>query len=370
MGLRDVLLERLAAAGLAEAVGRWVLDAFDAGTPPGWSEDSEASGGRAFLKSITVSGFRGIGAKTSLGFTPGPGLTLVVGRNGSGKSSFAEGAEIALTATNARWQGLSVVWKDGWRNLHVDEPPSVTLSVQVDGEDGGTTIRRSWTGPKVEDSACEVFRPGRGACELEDLGWSEALATHRPFLSYSELGKMLTSGPKGIHDSIAGILGLERLTLAESRLNDVRKELEGEAKAVKAEKDALCDVLGEVEDPRAASALALLTARTPDFGAVEALAVVGPGSDPDLAELRKLAALRGPSVGDAAAALRQAAERVASLRGGTADDARRLADLLALALDRQDGDARCPVCATEDVLDAALDGTDRRRDRPAAFARR
>src|SRR5262245_49381228 len=38
---------------------------------------------RAFVESITVEGFRGIGPKTSLSLTAGPGLTLVVGRNGS-----------------------------------------------------------------------------------------------------------------------------------------------------------------------------------------------------------------------------------------------------------------------------------------------
>jgi len=33
----------------------------------------------AFLRSITVEGFRGIGQKATLELTPGPGLTLVVG---------------------------------------------------------------------------------------------------------------------------------------------------------------------------------------------------------------------------------------------------------------------------------------------------
>ena len=51
----------------------------------------------ATLTEITVEGFRGIGPRRSLRLTPGPGLTLVVGRNGSGKSSFAEGVEILLT---------------------------------------------------------------------------------------------------------------------------------------------------------------------------------------------------------------------------------------------------------------------------------
>ena len=45
----------------------------------------------AYLTSLTVEGFRGIGPRQTLTLTPGPGLTIVVGRNGSGKSSFAEG---------------------------------------------------------------------------------------------------------------------------------------------------------------------------------------------------------------------------------------------------------------------------------------
>src|SRR5687768_1971026 len=42
----------------------------------------------AYVGSITVEGFRGVGPSATLAVRPGPGLTLVVGRNGSGKSSF------------------------------------------------------------------------------------------------------------------------------------------------------------------------------------------------------------------------------------------------------------------------------------------
>ena len=52
-----------------------------------------------YLASITVEGFRGVGPSTTLQLRPGPGLTLVVGRNGSGKSSFAEGLEFLLTGS-------------------------------------------------------------------------------------------------------------------------------------------------------------------------------------------------------------------------------------------------------------------------------
>jgi DNA repair exonuclease SbcCD ATPase subunit len=71
------------------------------------------------LRSITVSGLRGIGAAATLELEPGPGLTLVVGRNGSGKSSFAEALEVLLTGGLRRWQeAAAVAWRARWRNLH------------------------------------------------------------------------------------------------------------------------------------------------------------------------------------------------------------------------------------------------------------
>src|SRR5262245_26880252 len=72
----------------------------------------------AYLKSIAVEGFRGIGPQATLELPPGPGLTLVVGRNGSGKSSFAEGLELLLTGDTYRWKKRTKVWREGWRNLH------------------------------------------------------------------------------------------------------------------------------------------------------------------------------------------------------------------------------------------------------------
>ncbi|HVS65113.1 MAG TPA: ATP-binding protein [Thermoanaerobaculia bacterium] len=55
------------------------------------------------LDAIVVRGFRGIGERAVLKLPPGPGLTLVCGRNGSGKSSFAEALELLLTGDNQRW---------------------------------------------------------------------------------------------------------------------------------------------------------------------------------------------------------------------------------------------------------------------------
>jgi hypothetical protein len=36
-----------------------------------------------------------------------------------------------------------------------------------------------------------------------ELGWDQALATYRPFLSYNELGSMLDEGPSKLYDALS-----------------------------------------------------------------------------------------------------------------------------------------------------------------------
>ena len=148
----------------------------------------------AYLRTLTVEGFRGIGPKAKLDLTPGPGLTLVVGRNGSGKSSFAEGLELLLTSQTYRWKDRSLVWKGGFRNLH-HKPTALSATLALEGEKGACTVAREWKDEAaLEDGEtwAQVHRKPRGT--LESLGWTEALASYRPFLSYNELGSMLDEG--------------------------------------------------------------------------------------------------------------------------------------------------------------------------------
>ena len=85
---------------------------------PVTEKPSVTKGTGAYLTSLAVEGFRGIGPRQTLTLTAGPGLTIIVGRNGSGKSSFAEALEVLLTSDNKRWSDRSKIWKEGWRNLH------------------------------------------------------------------------------------------------------------------------------------------------------------------------------------------------------------------------------------------------------------
>ena len=183
--------------------------------------DGEGEPLGAYLRSITVEGFRGVGPRTTLELTPGPGLTLVIGRNGSGKSSFAEALEILLTGANWRWQYRSMVWKEGWRNLHHPSPSEVGAELAVEGEKGATTVTRTWAdGAELDRSTVTVRLPSKGRTDLAALGWSAAMETYRPFLSYSELGSMFDEGPTKLHDRLSRILGLGDLDHAAELLRE------------------------------------------------------------------------------------------------------------------------------------------------------
>ena len=106
-------------------------------------DDSTAEPVGAYLKSITVQGFRGIGPKVTVPMPPGPGLIVIAGRNGSGKSTLAEGLELALTGTNSRWKDKGPVWSKNWRNLHAGEPAEIRVGITEEGS-GTTTIGVDW----------------------------------------------------------------------------------------------------------------------------------------------------------------------------------------------------------------------------------
>jgi hypothetical protein len=141
----------------------------------------------AYLQSLTVSGFRGIGPPATLEVSPRPGLTLVVGRNGSGKSSFAEALEVLLTGNLRRWDKLPMVWRQGWRSVHHPDQAEITAEFVVEGA-GSARARRTWTAAAAfAESSVSVQVSGEKQAGIERLGWTAALTDYRPFLSHSEL---------------------------------------------------------------------------------------------------------------------------------------------------------------------------------------
>jgi energy-coupling factor transporter ATP-binding protein EcfA2 len=316
----------------------------------------------AYLGPVAVEGFRGVGPRASLLLRPGPGLTLVVGRNGSGKSSFAEAIEILLTGDNRRWSERSVIWREGWRNLHHPAPTEISAELAVEGTRGGATARRCWPpGTELDHSVTEIQPHGQPKTDLRSLGWEQALVAFRPFLSYNELGSMLDEGPSKLYDALSSVLGLDELVTIEKLLGDARKARE------KAHKDALAALQGlllgleQLDDDRARRCVQALSGRRWDTDAVESVLLgtdTGTEAAGELEVLRRLCSVEGPSVEqamEAAERLREAAAAVAAVAGTDAERARTLADILQRALDFHagHGDGDCPVCGRRGALDPA-----------------
>jgi AAA domain len=370
--LLGIVLERLKESPLADQATELLLSAFEsdeslsaqfggqAAQRPSADQASAAppTPAGAYLRSLTVSGFRGIGQPATLNLQPGPGLTVVVGRNGSGKSSFAEALEVLLTGKLRRWEKLSAVWHEGWRSLHQPEQAEIAAEFLVQGA-GPARVRRTWpVGAGFPNSSVFVQVAGEKRTGLERLGWSQALTDYRPFLAHSELEAFLGT-PSGLYELLASVLGLEDLTAAADRLAQARLARESALREVKKRLPDLLVLLKNAGDERATACLNALSGRTWDLAAARqaSMSIQAAAAGSELDRLRRLAQLTAPTeddVRDATAKLRQAAAGLDAVAGTPAGRARGLAALLTAALQHheQHGDSDCPVCGRPGALTA------------------
>ncbi|WP_255565992.1 AAA family ATPase [Mumia sp. zg.B21] len=311
----------------------------------------------AYLKSITVQGFRGIGDRTTLELQPRPGLTIVSGRNGSGKSSFAEALEVALTHTSYRWKHRPSQWASAWRNLHTTVSPAVEV-VLAEQAVGKTTVGVTWAGDDLTASNPTLQRHGqKREAGIESLGWAAPMESYRPLLSYEELGQILNRGPSKLYDALAQILGMEQVTDAINRLDSRCKALKEPKARLDGSKSQLSAALGTVDDERARQAQRLLTDRVVDVATLRALAAGTTAPDGTTERLQAITRVTLPAPTDVAAAadeLMAAVEAMAAAGDAATSALERRIDLGARALDlhEHDGDQACPVCG-DGTLDAA-----------------
>ena len=323
------------------------LDPGDEPPPETGPSAAAAAPATTFLRSLTVEGFRGIGKPATIELAPGAGLTLVVGRNGSGKSSFAEALELLLTGTNARWADRTSVWREGWRNLH---HPTARIEVGLarDGVQGETTISATWADDAKTADERAVTVKGPGAGTFDELGWERALVTYRPFLSYSELGRMFEK-PSALWESLNAVLGLGQLDEMLALLARARKDADAAAKGLRASAKGLLGELAGNDDARAAACATALAAKPLDLDALELVLDARDDAGGDLPLLRSLAALSSADAATTAAVLGELAAAIARRTELDLGDAGRAAQLVAL-LDQaltvhDESDHECAVCS-------------------------
>lgn len=388
--LEAALLDRLTIAPLpageenlllAAILGDDELAAAIGGEPPprpetstGDASEDSALPACAYLRSVTVAGFRGIGPPTSLDIEPGPGLTVVCGRNGSGKSSFAEALEVLLTGSVRRFDDRPAVWRDSWRCLHAGEP-TVSAELTLEGYKGTATVTCTWEpGEKrIGGGRVTVRVPGETDAGMERLGWGDAMRLYRPFLSHAEL-EVLLARPSDLYDSLNALLGLDDIAVIAKRLADARKRSDTAVKTAKDELGRLRALVDASDDERAATASGVLSKGKIDLDHLRSLATGAAAPEQGaLRLLNQLRALNPPSSADVDAAcdaLEQAADALEAAGTSAAGQASATADLLSAAVThfRQHGPGDCPVCGRSEALDAnwLAETTDRIHELQAA----
>lgn len=369
--VQDILIHHLVAEGrtdgdlalqvLAASEGEQGLALLlDDGVEPSVKREatpaaSSADVPRTYLSEVHVRAFRGIGPDARLPLRGGPGVTLVIGRNGSGKSSFAEGVEVAFTGTCARWKSKgNKEWQEGWKSVHAVKPPRLVVHLTQEG-DGPSTVERTWADPETLGSGSSVLRKADGtSVTLEQAGWTAALANYRPFLSYSELGGMLDEGPSRIYQALLAGLGLDELEKVRERLargasqrkklgEDVKKQagvLATRAKALAA---------SHVDEPRFAEVARLLEAKQIDLDTLAPLVALPP-EDEQGALVTDLMRLVDPVPTEAVSLwpgeLRALDAEYRAAQASSEGRSDQLASLLKAAIELVDPDMPepCPVC--------------------------
>lgn len=366
------VLERLSRSPLDADTLQWVVAALDSENAlvarsrgeavPSPADEARVEPSTAtpqcFLGRVEVRGFRGIGRSAVLDLTPGPGLTVIVGRNGSGKSSFAEAIEAALTGRNRRWDAMPAAWRDGWRNLHIDEPTEVAVDIHTAGGASPLRIARWWTGDSVRSARAEVRHGGGETAPVSSLGWVGVLGRYRPFLSYDELGRAVTGRAAELYDTLTELLGLTDLAEAERRLAKFCDRLSKQESRPRRERDYLLERLNACTDPRARRAAGMLRSESVSLDRLASLAADDGPADPNqqrvLRRLRRLSVPERALMSDVISELRGASMELEMTADTKAAQARGLADLLQSAIDhaeRHTDVPECPVCDSGIPLD-------------------
>ena len=346
-------VDTLAGGGLSEEATSFILNES---SDVGIATLGHLTAGPAYLRSITVEGFRGIGREAKLPLNPGVGLTVVVGANGSGKSSFAEAVERLLTGAIGRSEKAAADEWLNWQNLHHHGGARVKVVLQGAADTTDITLTHRWAETdSINAGVTTMLQKGAAPEPWSPSTIADAMGSFPPLLPYARLGAAIRGKQFELFDAFNPLLGLgetERIERALAGKLSVAEALlkTADAAAKTARQLAAQSGLAEV-----AALLAEIdaSARSP-LGAAELLATDGQGEDH--AMFREVASLH--DFDEAAATVdlerldsldRELAERLTP----EFERAEQLAGLLAasIAFHQSGAEEQCPVCLQGTITD-------------------
>lgn len=161
-----------------------------------------------FLSRISIHDFRTFG-DFEVEIPAAPGLVLLTGTNGLGKSSFFDAIEWGLTKTIRRFEpyvqkGKKKLAEQDYLTRRGAEPGSHRVSLTFSGEE--PIVRAAGSGTATADIVAQLARPDRRA--INDLGTYLAL-TH--FLGQAAQQRFTSRDPRDQWQALKGPSGIDRL---------------------------------------------------------------------------------------------------------------------------------------------------------------
>lgn len=168
-----------------------------------------------FLRSVELSNFRVYGESYAFEFPEGPGITLIVGANGLGKTSFFDAVEWALTNRVGRFSDIPTDARRKVRNpLTRIGAPEDSHRVSLTFSEGAPLDRGGGFVP--EDGAIErlLKRP-----DWPEIGNLHGYLSITHFLGQSATRRFTLRDPKSQWEALKGPAGVDRINVLRERIS-------------------------------------------------------------------------------------------------------------------------------------------------------